>query len=423
MSSSEAGVQRPPRVTQFRYGELLVLLRQSPEDAVRLDERDSDDLYEEMRQVFAGVAKVQLFDKDPFRDLGRSKEQSFVRLSRRSDSFRFRPVALDAWRENLEHIDGPEGDPDGLNAANEAVARACKDLNDNRANITGRGWQFVAATPNWRVMALCVPGVGGPGGRPVKARGPKRFRREDVQDEVTSRIGKTVTSNLTSCEKIRVAILDTWPMDDEPTVEIGERPANPLGKIRKFVETRPAAADNPLLKMAIDGRLVAKENFRDYVSNHPTKHLPMRHFNWKRRRLEPFYAIPDHGLFIAGIIKDIAPNAELAVYRVLNDHGTTDLATLVQALEQAIEDARVAGKKLVINMSLAFAPPMRTIKKLLDKPVEVQEEKVWSTLVEEAGVPENEYYETKAKPREKDGVASLAREDSGRKVKRTTGPV
>jgi len=70
------------------------------------------------------------------------------------------------------------------------------------------------------------------------------------------------------------------------------------------------------------------------------------------------YIMSDHGLFVAGIIHTIAPDAELHLYEVLNSQGTGDLESIARGLwKVADEQYRVfleTGKfpHLVVNCSL-----------------------------------------------------------------------
>ncbi len=68
----------------------------------------------------------------------------------------------------------------------------------------------------------------------------------------------------------------------------------------------------------------------------------------------------DHGLFIAGIIHDIVPKAQIEVIRVLDDYAVGDLNMFLHAL-QYIRNRMTQGgdlyqKPVVINMSLVIAP-------------------------------------------------------------------
>lgn len=69
--------------------------------------------------------------------------------------------------------------------------------------------------------------------------------------------------------------------------------------------------------------------------------------------------IPDHGLFIAGIVHDIAPDARIECVRVLNSLCVGDLEKLTHALERIYErmsgkDRDLFGKRVVINLSLVI---------------------------------------------------------------------
>jgi Subtilase family len=72
------------------------------------------------------------------------------------------------------------------------------------------------------------------------------------------------------------------------------------------------------------------------------------------------FPMVDHGLCIAGIVRDLAPDANIECMRVLNDYGVGTLDTLINAL-QSIQ-ARMEGgdlhqKPVVINLSLVVLPP------------------------------------------------------------------
>ncbi len=80
------------------------------------------------------------------------------------------------------------------------------------------------------------------------------------------------------------------------------------------------------------------------------------------------FRMPDHGLFVAGIIRDLAPHARIECVRVLNDFCVGDLPTLSKALEtiqhrMSPQDpdnnnlpGDLVGKPVVINMSLVIPP-------------------------------------------------------------------
>ncbi len=72
------------------------------------------------------------------------------------------------------------------------------------------------------------------------------------------------------------------------------------------------------------------------------------------------FPMPDHGLFIAGLVRDLAPRASIECIRVLNDFGVGDLCTLSQVLisiEERLRAGDLQGKPVVINLSLVIGPP------------------------------------------------------------------
>jgi len=74
---------------------------------------------------------------------------------------------------------------------------------------------------------------------------------------------------------------------------------------------------------------------------------------------ETEYAIPDHGLFVAGIIKDIAPTAEIHLVRALEDTGITTLVPFVRTLQATLDQpwAKRSHTHLIISLSLTFSVP------------------------------------------------------------------
>lgn len=78
------------------------------------------------------------------------------------------------------------------------------------------------------------------------------------------------------------------------------------------------------------------------------------------------YEMPDHGLFVAGIVHDLAPNAKIECIRVLNDGGVGDGQTLIKVFQDILKrmappsKGKKAGdlyqKPIVINMSLVTTP-------------------------------------------------------------------
>ncbi len=71
------------------------------------------------------------------------------------------------------------------------------------------------------------------------------------------------------------------------------------------------------------------------------------------------FKMPDHGLFVAGIVHDLAPQARIECIRVLNDSGIGDFAVICKALEDIQTRMETEGEKLgqvVVNLSLVITP-------------------------------------------------------------------
>jgi subtilisin family serine protease len=71
---------------------------------------------------------------------------------------------------------------------------------------------------------------------------------------------------------------------------------------------------------------------------------------------EHAYPMPSHGLFVAGIIRSIAPQAKLRLIQVLNDEGGGSLLSITQGLAYANRTNR-GTLPLVINCSFAMRTP------------------------------------------------------------------
>ena len=67
------------------------------------------------------------------------------------------------------------------------------------------------------------------------------------------------------------------------------------------------------------------------------------------------YPIPDHGLFIAGLIHGIAPNAPLSLEPVLDETGLGDLSLLLLGLKKVLDNKGERDPR-IINLSLGFLP-------------------------------------------------------------------
>lgn len=74
----------------------------------------------------------------------------------------------------------------------------------------------------------------------------------------------------------------------------------------------------------------------------------------------PFgYNMNDHGLFIAGIIRSIVPQAEIKLVRTQNPFGASDLNIFLDALDEVGQ--RQDTQEIVLNLSLGTLPPLEEL--------------------------------------------------------------
>jgi subtilisin family serine protease len=365
------GTQDPndTRTTFFRYGEIVLIFSkpvgETPDDCPTIDE-----------VVTALQANNIRLSSTPFVYRARDglRDRQPINFVSQGEQICMQVVNLAGWREDLEDRADANGEDALVIGALQEVSNALVSLDGAVINI--RGWQLAAYSPEWNAVMFDWEDGGGPGGRHILAPGQKRFRPGGdpafVRGEVERILGRNVSNDVPG--GMRIAILDTWPMYDEECNTPGQVASEPFKKIEEFAVTLDPR--NPVLDGAIAGNLV-KEVY-DYVSCRPSMKKLTR-FNWTTNKFEPAYDVSDHGLFIADIIKDIARDARIYIYRVLNEYGGGDFTTIVQAFHRAIEDA--GDEPLIINMSLGFAPPLVTVMDVLDDPINQPRASAWASLM------------------------------------------
>ncbi len=154
-------------------------------------------------------------------------------------------------------------------------------------------------------------------------------------------------------EPVLVAVLDTCPTRRQLAAAGARYGAiNPLWK-KVAAEADPAS---PGRKFFVDERPSVP---REELDAHLRNILP----NWgaelgKEDTDHRLFWMPDHGLFAAGIVRDVAHDAEIHLLRVLNDYGVGDLWALTTALAGLPALMQARGKKrLVVNLSLGMDVP------------------------------------------------------------------
>jgi hypothetical protein len=186
---------------------------------------------------------------------------------------------------------------------------------------------------------------------------PPVFQDADVNDLVQGRLRDLPdVSDPSPRPKVRVAIIDTWPMTDTN---------HPLDDIRAFFDSHgqpphlePFARPNA----AVPPPVVPENHIRDCVTD--LTEMESLRTACRGEEEDPF-DVRDHGLFIAGLIHQIAPAAEIYVYRAFNHFGVGTHEAITHAVNRAIADAEVAGDRLVINCSFGLAPELFLVPAIL----------------------------------------------------------
>jgi hypothetical protein len=184
-------------------------------------------------------------------------------------------------------------------------------------------------SPNWLMsIASQSGGTGGPGGLPTPFRGTdqtERYEFDDFLEEHPSLYGNGTN--------VDVAILDTAPCAHDLVLAPKEHPKNrliqgllgPNGKLKPYLATY--------------------EQLKRMVSTSLNRHD---------------YRMTDHGLFAAGIIHSIVPEATIHLVEVLSEFGVGDLMSLAEGMKKVFNEIYQpgSGRRLVVNCSWMLDLPL-----------------------------------------------------------------
>jgi len=214
------------------------------------------------------------------------------------------------------HVPTPSGVVRG-----EHIKRVADRINDRRADLRHRDVVVTSAMPNWILSGAATGGAPhtGPGTLADLAR-PGRWPLA-VPEGGRWPSGEGATG--LKGPLVHVAVLDTAPRKEE------------------FVLAVARHRDNRLLQdLSKEGVLTGWDIFP--LSNE----VPAR----------PTNITADHGLFVAGVVHDIAPHARIHLLRVCDDQGLGHTARLIQALDHCLDLAHQGGR-VVVNLSLYLLIP------------------------------------------------------------------
>ena len=151
---------------------------------------------------------------------------------------------------------------------------------------------------------------------------------------------------------VTVFVLDTLPK---------------MGTIKRAAEG--AEKDNLLLVDVMENVVpLANYQLLPDVLDVPSPHMPETGKDLYGRVVG--FHMADHGLFEAGVIHDIAPDANIECIRVLNDFCVGDVSVLIQALDgihtRVMPNGDLYEKPVVINMSLVVPADSEAVNAGID---------------------------------------------------------
>ncbi|HLI07118.1 MAG TPA: S8/S53 family peptidase [Ktedonobacteraceae bacterium] len=238
---------------------------------------------------------------------------------------------------HVHHADPNVGDP---------MPMALSYLQAHLEQLEQAGLRLLSTMPNWLITAAPVLYAGGGPALP-----PRPAPALDVATSGNPPVGWHISfldQNLTfdprGAEEVMIAVLDT---------------AHHADRLRSAA-TRPEFRRNWLLQ-----RLAA--NVRSENGSFEIEYDRYPILNEVRTGRDAYndgryYFMPDHGVFVSGLIRDIASRARIRLIRILNDFGGGDLYNLFAALTD-LEQELVSGtiRRLVINLSLTIMPDIRRL--------------------------------------------------------------
>jgi hypothetical protein len=202
--------------------------------------------------------------------------------------------------------------------------------------------RLLVASPQWlSTGSPTAKGGGGPGGRPVLARAVTR-RGADAPPWRVSVLPDAPTQQASASargEGVIVAVLDT--LQDAETLD--------RAYAQFVVNPAPGTAPHPALAglWGERRRLQLVPAGASHLLQEVTCELA-----------DHDYVMPDHGLFAAGIIHSIAPEAEIQLIEVLNPFGVGSLASIAHGLATVLElRAKYPTRPIVVNLSLVMTIP------------------------------------------------------------------
>lgn len=200
----------------------------------------------------------------------------------------------------------------------------------------------ISAAPNWfcaAAQAVCHS----PAAPPLDDPASINIGQWTFQFPAGSPAGSVASTGRANGSSTVVAILDTSPVevDEEGTITKTTK-----ARVHDLAEAFP----NNRLLASVDAHV----NFDDVNVPPPGAFEDLFDYLWPQvQNHVPEYG--NHGLFISGIIHDLAPNAETHLYRAMHDGGLSDVRHFTSLMNEL--PTMFPNKNLVVNMSVDFTVP------------------------------------------------------------------
>lgn len=226
---------------------------------------------------------------------------------------------------------------------------------DKLVNTQLAGLTLRTASPNWLGVRAPHVGTGGPGAKPKPAKLTAKWQTADLQTPEAP-FGfemPMLEKYFGTMQPVEVAILDTAPCSHDLVAAYHRWEAK-----------------HPLLHSLLRPHGKLTIDHADYETL-----LRLADYGIKGHH----YGMADHGLFVAGIVHTIAPDAELRLIEVLNPLGIGDFESIARGLKQVLERRKAlpAEQAMVLNCSLVLNfPTSDEIKKL------ARRDPIWAWLGE-----------------------------------------
>jgi Subtilase family len=325
----------PNELFHWVPGEMVVV--------VRLHRRPAEDTQEMLVEQIRGQLNSLLarFNMvlEPYGTIGRWRDApAMPPIRRRSFIFGLhRQQPLIAIFFHVRPVGSSRQDP---------MPMALSYLQAHLEELAQAGLHLVSAMPNWLVTAApLLYGDGGP------ASPPRPAPSLDLPAPGNPPLGWRVSFvdpglpfDPNDAEDVIVAVLDTAQHPDR-LISAASRPEFHRNWLLKHL-AEDLQSENGSLEIEYDRYPVIS----DVRTGRNASSQP------------GYYSMPDHGVFVTGLIRDIAPSAHIRLIRILNDFGGGDLYNLFAALtDLELELVSGAIRHLVINLSLSVMPDIRRL--------------------------------------------------------------